>query len=524
MDLPDRLAGAVWGHLVGDAVGVPYEFKAAAQITSVHFGVSGTHQQLPGTWSDDGALMLALLDSLLRERRADEAAFDTADQAARFLAWRNGLGYTPDNDNVFDIGGTTAAALSRIQSGVAPESAGGTADRDNGNGSLMRILPIALVERETSDAVLVDQAHRSSAITHGHPLSQAACALYVLVAQNLMSGAARAESLTSARGALRRTYQQRADRAVRIAALDELEAWTGRAGRGYVVDSFWSAWEALAGAATYREAVERAIRYGRDTDTTAAIAGGLAGIRFGRSGIPDHWLAKMRGAVLVEPLVARLVGSGSGQIRSKAAAAAAPRGSATSVSDPLRVNPVDLSGVPGLAGAPGRLGMTFLLGKHDTGSSGRHWRDLDTDVQRLRDYWKANALVLLVEDHELVETDVTAIADRLNASGVELVRYPIVNDGVPPDPASFRDLISDMIGRIRTGQHVVVACRGGLGRTGTVVACLLRDCGLSGPEAIALTRRSRHRTIETAAQEAFILAWQSAGSGPIGGERSGRSA
>ena len=66
MELADRLAGAVWGHLVGDAVGVPYEFKDASGIAGVHFGVPGTHGQPPGTWSDDGALMLALLDSLLR--------------------------------------------------------------------------------------------------------------------------------------------------------------------------------------------------------------------------------------------------------------------------------------------------------------------------------------------------------------------------------------------------------------------------------------------------------------------------
>src|SRR5579871_2412442 len=77
----DRLAGGVWGHLVGDAMGVPYEFLAPDQILEVRWGARGTHNQPPGTWSDDGALMLALLDSLL------SCGFDLADQAKRSLSW-----------------------------------------------------------------------------------------------------------------------------------------------------------------------------------------------------------------------------------------------------------------------------------------------------------------------------------------------------------------------------------------------------------------------------------------------------
>src|ERR1035437_2303333 len=148
MDIVDRLAGGVWGHLIGDAVGVPYEFKEPAQITSVHFGSAGSHHQPPGTWSDDGALMLALLDSLTRGRKPGEPVFDTSNQAARFLAWDDAKAYTPDGDGRFDIGNATSAALSRLRSGVDPESAGGTAVADNGNGSLMRILPLALVGHE----------------------------------------------------------------------------------------------------------------------------------------------------------------------------------------------------------------------------------------------------------------------------------------------------------------------------------------------------------------------------------------
>src|SRR3954470_20302146 len=99
--LPDRLAGAVWGHLIGDAVGVPYEFQPPPAI--VHFGATGTHDQPAGTWSDDGALMLALLDSLL------SAGFDADDQGRRAVAWADEGAYTPDGDGRFDIGGATAS-------------------------------------------------------------------------------------------------------------------------------------------------------------------------------------------------------------------------------------------------------------------------------------------------------------------------------------------------------------------------------------------------------------------------------
>ncbi len=103
-ELADRLAGGVWGHLVGDAVGVPYEFLPAERVDDVVFRGGGIHGQPAGTWSDDGALMLALLDSLLRDRGGGEPRFDPHDQARRFMAWEGEGAYTPDGDGRFDIG------------------------------------------------------------------------------------------------------------------------------------------------------------------------------------------------------------------------------------------------------------------------------------------------------------------------------------------------------------------------------------------------------------------------------------
>lgn len=489
--LPLRLAGAVWGHLIGDAVGVPYEFKEPETIGPVEYGASGTYGVAPGTWSDDGAMMLALLDSLLTGR------FDPEDQGRRYLAWVDRGRYTPDEEGRFDIGNATAAALGRIRAGTPAEAAGGTTERDNGNGSLMRAIALAVVGRDLAVNGLVEWATRASRVTHAHALSRATCALYVLTARRLIRGEpVRTDAIAWGRGELSRTLDDRAAAGDAEAhedrlALDAILGHKTRAGRGFVVDSFWSAWDAFAGAADYRDTIERAIRYGHDTDTTAAIAGGLAGAYWGLDGIPRDWHRGMRGRVTVAPLVDRLL---------------ATDGWKTSTTDPLRIDAVDLSQIPGLADAPGGLAMTFLPGKQGDGWTGLWWRDPDADARRLREN-AADALLLLVEDHELIEARAPDVVDRLAAAGVETIRHPVVDMDVPADRDAYRATLADVIARIRASETVVVACRGGLGRTGTAVACLLVQVGMSPRDAIDLTRRSRPKTIERATQERFVKGW-----------------
>lgn len=416
VELATKLIGGVWGHLVGDAVGVPYEFRTADAIREVRWGESGSHHQPPGTWSDDGALMLALLDALLLDEPGPKDTvvrprFDTEVQGRRIVAWFDEHAYTPDGDPVFDSGIATRAAIARLRAGTPAEQAGGAGERDSGNGSLMRILPIALVYRDADDDALADMAHRASSVTHRTAPAQVACALYVLIAARLLRGGQPEEALAGARSSLRARYDRARD-AQRLAALDRLEAHPERAGRGGVTDSFWSAWDAFAGAAGYQETIERAIAYGNDTDTTAAIAGGLAGIQWGIDGIPPAWLAGMRGREVADPLVDRLL---------------ATAGWRTSTSNPMRVHWVPLDGVPRFRDVPGRLGMTFLPGKQGEGFAGRHWRDLRADAARLRGAHGVDTLVLLVEDHELAATRVPHIAEALTDAGIDLVRFPIVD-------------------------------------------------------------------------------------------------
>jgi ADP-ribosylglycohydrolase len=267
---PQTVRAGIYGVLVGDALGVPYEFQRPEDIGEVVWGAP-THRAKPGTWSDDGSLTLALLGSLC------SVGFDTDDQARRFLAWADTGAYTPHGEGRFDIGNATAAAFGRLRRGVPAEEAGADPD-SQGNGSLMRILPIALVDPPDDTAELIDRAHRSSAITHGAPECLAACAVYVLIARRLADGERdRPSALASAFADVEGDYHRRGDPAL-LAALDLLRGHAERKGRGSVIDSFWSAWDAFARHETYRDAVIAAVKYGNDTDTTAAIAGGLAGV------------------------------------------------------------------------------------------------------------------------------------------------------------------------------------------------------------------------------------------------------
>lgn len=298
-----RVRGGIFGHLVGDALGVPHEFSEPSEERVAEMRGGGPHAQPPGTWSDDGALTLALADSLGR------VGFHPEDQALRALAWIDKRQYTPDEDGPFDIGGATSRALARLRAGVGAIDAGGTEERDCGNGSLMRILPVALWDPAADRATLIERAHLASRVTHGHPRCQVACALYVLVARGLLEGQPdAAAALDSALNRLQAdTYY---GRPLMQRALDELATHRDRPGirygRAFVLDTFWSSWEAFASTGSYRECVERAIRYGGDTDTTAAIAGGLAGIHYGIDGIPAEWLDALRGREIVERIVSRL--------------------------------------------------------------------------------------------------------------------------------------------------------------------------------------------------------------------------
>jgi len=301
LTVADRIEGGVLGLLIGDALGVPYEFKPQEDIpATISFEPPAdfprSHEGVPrGTWSDDGAMALCLLASLLYR-----GGLDVEDLGNRFVNWMR-VGYMAVDYEVFDIGAQTAHALAAVEAGTPAHRAGGSEERSNGNGSLMRVLPLALWHTG-SDADLIADAHLQSKVTHAHPRSMVCCALYCLWARGLLEEIE--EPWESAVATLEAHYQA-TSRALARELREEVLPDHGNRGSGYVVHTLHTAREALR-APTFEQVAFSAIRFGDDTDTNAAVAGGLAGIAHGRSGIPREWVAALRGKDILEPLVAQL--------------------------------------------------------------------------------------------------------------------------------------------------------------------------------------------------------------------------
>lgn len=297
-----RAQAALWCALMGDALGVPYEFNRPEDLPPREAlemapppGFHRSHRGTPvGTWSDDGALMLALLDSLASAR-----PFDLDDFARRMLAWEQRGEYTPDG-RVFDIGFQTSRALQALSEGVPALEATVPSEQGNGNGSLMRVLPVALLPLDEVEAVRL--ARLQSMPTHPHTRSQLCCAWYVLIVRALLAGASKQDALARSAAQLRRLTTP--------ADAVELEWVLARPGRvqgsGYVLDCLWSAWAAFEAAESVRDCLQGAVALGRDTDTTACVAGGLAGAFYGMEGVPADWRARMQGQALIEANCARL--------------------------------------------------------------------------------------------------------------------------------------------------------------------------------------------------------------------------
>ena len=288
----ERILGGLWGSLVGDALGVPVEFKDRATVQAdpvIDMRGFGTHQQPHGTWSDDSSLLLCSTESLLHRE------FDTEDMGRRFVLWRRENLWTPHGE-VFDIGATTSHALARIAKGVRAEMAGGDDPLSNGNGSLMRILPVSLRFASTPMRQLTDRIHRASAITHRHPRSQMACVFFTLIIRELLNGLSAPEAFANGLSAFRSHYEPEAWWAAEFDYFQLLLA--GDLGHqpereidssGYVVHTLAASIWCLLTTSSFQECVLKAVNLGGDTDTTGCVAGGLAGSHYGLAAIPQPW-------------------------------------------------------------------------------------------------------------------------------------------------------------------------------------------------------------------------------------------
>lgn len=266
--MKEKLKDAIYGLAVGDALGVPFEFKNRGEFECTDMVGYGTHNQPEGTGSDDTSMTLATCMSIKNNEN-----INVEDIRREFEKWLLHNKYTPFN-KVFDCGDTCYRAIHNKK---------GCEDKwSNGNGSLMRIIPLAFV-KDVTDKIIEDV----SAITHAHYISKIICIKYVHIAINLINGMTVKESVEK---------ETSKDFLLSLIESDDQDIISG----GYVVDSFKASLWCLLNTDSYKDCVLKAVNLGSDTDTTAAIAGGLAGIIYGYDNIPKEWIKKLQRKDLIE--------------------------------------------------------------------------------------------------------------------------------------------------------------------------------------------------------------------------------
>lgn len=282
------------GTAIGDALGVPVEFEYRQELEKnpvIGMREYGTHNQPKGTWSDDSSLALCLAESLCN-------GYNLNDIADKFIRWYYD-GYCTPYGRVFDIGITTARAISNLQNGCKPELAGMDRERDNGNGSLMRILPLVpyIINMEEEDRFRI--IGEVSSLTHRHPRSILACISLCEFAIQYIN----LQSIEKAYQTMQQTMLQLLKKEMFIEEDIPFKKLVGLSyeefknielkdicSTGYVIDTLEASLWCVFNTTNYKDAVLKAVNLGDDTDTVGTITGGLAGIIYGYDTIPSEWL------------------------------------------------------------------------------------------------------------------------------------------------------------------------------------------------------------------------------------------
>lgn len=286
----------IFGVCIGDALGVPVEFKSRETLKKfpvVKMQEFGSWNQPKGTWSDDSSLTLCLTEELTKGYNLEKIG-------QSFVKW-NKYGHWTAHGRLFDIGGTTRHSIARLIKGESARFSGNIFEEDNGNGSLMRILPLAFyLKDEESTDTLYQTVKEVSSITHGHFRSVFACFIYVIFAIELIKGKDKQEAYKHTQELVLKFAGiqgfnpkeiQLFERVLKndISKYDEDTISSS----GYVLNSLEASLWCFLNSETYTEAVLKAVNLGEDTDTTGAITGGIAGIYYGFENIPEEWVNEL---------------------------------------------------------------------------------------------------------------------------------------------------------------------------------------------------------------------------------------
>lgn len=298
----NKVVDALLGVVIGDALGVPFEFSSREkmQLNPAKDMVGyGTYNQPPGTWSDDSSLTLCLAESLID-------GFNLSDIADKFIRWRNEA-YWSARGSVFDIGITTQVAISRLEKIVSSGEFGELNKQryygdefENGNGSLMRIIPLLFYIKGKEIKEQFDIIWDVSALTHRHIRATMSCLIYLKLAEKILEGKAKYEAYSEMRKDVSMFWDEMSfaeserEHFVKViqgniydTKIEDLK--TG----GYVIEVLESSIWFFLKKDSYEETVLSIINLGHDTDTAAAITGGLAGLYYGVKGMPEYWMASI---------------------------------------------------------------------------------------------------------------------------------------------------------------------------------------------------------------------------------------
>jgi ADP-ribosylglycohydrolase len=289
--MTEKIISNLLGVAIGDALGVPVEFMDHIEIKEhpvTDMVGYGTHNQHPGTFSDDSSLTFCLAEALTHD-------FNLNTIADNFIKWFD-ENYWTATGSVFDIGGTTSSAIHRLKNGIKPELAGGFELHDNGNGSLMRIAPLVfyLLDKPIDERFKITQ--NVSAITHGHIRSVISCFYYLEFEKQIIEGKNKYEIYKDLQRSVTEYLRSISIKHSEIAYFDRLlkqdiskVAPEKIKSGGYVIETIEAAAWCLMTTENYNTAVLKAVNLGHDTDTTGAVTGGLAGLLYGVKNIPMHY-------------------------------------------------------------------------------------------------------------------------------------------------------------------------------------------------------------------------------------------